>query len=315
MYFIIIGAVLLALIFLHILISYIAYRYVFARDKRREPSLMKGLVGKLTPERERKRELIGELGCIPSEDVFITSHDGLRLRAMYLKGQPDRPVAIGFHGYRSSALRDLAGLATYYYYRGYDVLLVDERAHGESEGRCITFGAKERLDVLSWARYAEETFGAEKKIILFGMSMGAASVLLATELDLPRGVIGAVADCPFSSASGIIAEVSRSKGIPTKLLFPAIRLGARAFGGFNLSKTEPAKAVRNSRIPILLIHGTGDTFVPHEMSDELARVGKDIDYVKISGAPHLLSMMCDEEKYTAALDCFNKKILDLKEDL
>ena len=315
MYLIVIGAVLLALLLLFILISYIAYRYVFARNKRREPSLMKGLVGKLPPERERKRELIGELGCIPSEDVYITSHDGLRLRARYLRGEADRPVAIGFHGYRSSSLRDLAGLATYYYYRGYDVLLVDERAHGESEGRCITFGAKERLDVLSWARYAEEAFGQDKKIILFGMSMGAASVLLASELDLPLGVVGAVADCPFSSATEIIKTVSHSKGIPAGLFMPAIQFGARVFGGFKLSEREPTEAVKNSSLPILLIHGTGDNFVPHEMSDRLAEVGKDLAYVKISGAPHLMSMMCDEKTYTSALDSFNKKILTPKEDL
>jgi len=315
MYLIIIGAVLLALLLLFILISYIAYRYVFARNSKREPSLMKGLIGKLPPERERKRELIGELGCIPSEDVYITSRDGLKLYAMHLKGEPDRPVAIGFHGYRSSSLRDLAGLATYYYYRGYDVLLVDERAHGKSEGKSITFGEKERLDVLLWAEYAEKSFGRDKKIILFGMSMGAAAVLLATELDLPRGVVGAIADCPFSSATGVIESVSRERGIPARLFMPAIRFGARVFGGFKLSEHEPKEAVKNAKVPILLIHGAADTFVPTEMSDELARSSDGIDYVRISGAPHLLSMMCDEQTYTEALDRFNKKILDHKEGL
>jgi pimeloyl-ACP methyl ester carboxylesterase len=267
---------------------------------------MKGLIGELSPEREKKREMIGMLASIPSSDVFITSHDGLKLHGEYFEGEADRPIAIGFHGYRSSALRDLAGLATYYYYRSFDVLLVDERAHGESEGRCITFGAKERLDVLSWVKYAEERFGKNKKIILFGMSMGAASVLLSTELDLGDGVVSVVADCPFSSAEGIIAKVCRDKGIPPKIFFPAIKFGARLFGGFKLSERDPIDAVRNAKVPILLIHGTADDFVPREMSDELSNVGRNITYLNIEGAPHLMSMMYDEEAYTAALDNFHK---------
>jgi hypothetical protein len=112
-----------------------AYRYTFKRDPKKEPSLMKGLIGELPPERERKRELIGELASIPCDDVYITAYDGVKLRARYYAGEPDRPVAIGFHGYRSSALRDLAGLATHYYYKSYDVIIVDERAHGESGGK------------------------------------------------------------------------------------------------------------------------------------------------------------------------------------
>jgi pimeloyl-ACP methyl ester carboxylesterase len=136
--------------------------------------------------------------------------------------------------------------------------------------------------------------------------MGAASVLLSTELDLGDGVVSVVADCPFSSAEGIIAKVCRDKGIPPKIFFPAIKFGARLFGGFKLSERDPIDAVRNAKVPILLIHGTADDFVPREMSDELSNVGRNITYLNIEGAPHLMSMMYDEDAYTAALDSFHQ---------
>ena len=307
MYLIIIFASIAALFGLFVLNSYLSYLYLFARSEKREPMLMKGLIGKLTPEREKKRGMIEMLASAPSSDLYITSHDGLKLHAIHFAGEADRPVAIGFHGYRSSALRDLSGLGLYYYYRGFDLILVDERAHGMSEGKTISFGENERLDVLSWANYARERFGENKKIIIFGMSMGAASVLLASELDLPCGVIAAVADCPFSSSDEIIKKGCRDRRIPARLLFPAVRFGARLFGGFRFGGHSPIEAVKKSKIPILLIHGTGDMLVPHEMSDELSEAGQNITYLKIDGAPHLMSMMCDEERYTAALDEFHKQ--------
>jgi pimeloyl-ACP methyl ester carboxylesterase len=310
MYLIIILSVAIFLITSMIFNICFAYRYTFKRDPKKEPSLMKGLIGELPPERERKRELIGELASIPCDDVYITAYDGVKLRARYYAGEPDRPVAIGFHGYRSSALRDLAGLATHYYYKSYDVIIVDERAHGESGGKEITFGAKERFDVLYWARYARDRFGKDKKIILFGLSMGAASVILATELDLPENVKLAVADCPFSSASRILERVSRDRGIPRVFVSPAITVSAKLLGGFSLSDCEPVRAIKNSRIPIFLVHGTGDTLVPCEMSDELAEAGSRVTYYKVEGAPHLLAMMCDEEGYLAALDKHEKSILN-----
>ena len=304
--FLIIAAACVAFFALFILISYFSYLYLFARNEKREPALMKWLSGKLTPEREKKRGMIEMLASAPSYDVYTSSYDGLKLHATYFEGEPDRPFAIGFHGYRSSALRDLCGISLYYYYRSFNVILVDERSHGESEGKTITFGEKERLDVLAWINYVKETYGEDKKIILFGMSMGAATVLLSTELDLPNEVISVVADCPFSNAEEIIKKGCRDKKIPPSILFPAILFGARVFGGFKLSLHSPLEAVKNAKIPILLIHGTGDSLVPHEMSDELAAVGKTINYLRIDGAPHLLSMMCDEDRYVAALDEFHK---------
>ena len=293
---------------LFLLASYFAYRHLFGRDERREPTLLKGLDGELTAELKRKRELILKLNERPFKTVKVKSADGVSLRAEYYEGEKGSPVAIGFHGYRSSAVRDLAGLTELFLERGFSVLLVYQRAHGKSGGKAITFSALERLDALEWARFAEGELSANK-IILFGMSMGGATVISASELPLPEAVKGIIADCPFSRARGVIHSVCRQRGIPYRLLLPLMLVGARLYGGFTLGKRDPVRAISSARVPILLIHGEGDTFVPHSMSDELSEAGADLDYVKIKDAPHLLSLMYDEEKYTASLDKFLNKIL------
>ena len=159
-------------------------------------------------ERGRMLALIEELEQIPFEPVTIRSRDGLKLYGRYYHVREGAPVQIQVHGYRGSALRDFCGGSKLAREMGMNILLVDQRAHGGSGGRTITFGIRERWDCLSWAEYAAERFG-DVDIYLVGVSMGAASVLMASELDLPENVAGIIADCPFSSPEAIIAKVCR----------------------------------------------------------------------------------------------------------
>lgn len=149
--------------------------------------------------------MIRDTLSIPYEDVFITSFDGLRLHAkFYAASERKAPVQIMFHGYKSSAERDFCGGLREGIDGGFNVLLVDQRAHGESEGKYLTFGVNERFDCLSWASYAAERFGNDVKIYLYGISMGAATVLMASALPLPKSVSGIVADCGYTSPKDII---------------------------------------------------------------------------------------------------------------
>ena len=119
------------------------------------------------------------------DSVTISSREGLKLRGHYCHVADGAPLDIGFHGYRSSPFLDFCGGAGLSFEMGHNLLLVDQRAHGESEGYSITFGIREREDVLCWVDYARERFGPEVKILLYGVSMGASTVLMASELDLP----------------------------------------------------------------------------------------------------------------------------------
>ena len=159
----------------------------------------------------------------PCEDVYITSYDGLQLHARYYHTQDGAPTVIVMHGYKGNALRDGAGGFALSRRLGFNVLVPDQRAHARSQGRVITFGIKERYDCLEWVKYINSRFQDAQPVVLSGLSMGAATVLMTTNLDLPENVVGIMADCPYASPAGIIRKVCTDRGFPEKLVFPFIR--------------------------------------------------------------------------------------------
>ena len=119
-----------------------------------------------------------------------------------------------------------------------------------------------------WADYAVRRFGSDCNLYLSGISMGSSTVLMAAGLDLPSNVRGIIADCGFTSPYEIAKSVLRRDApkAPVSLLLPLCSLVTRLFAGFGLRDGSTIDAVRESRYPILFLHGTGDTFVPYEMT-------------------------------------------------
>ena len=298
-----------ALAALFLLSSYLAFRRVFLSKKEKHASLFHGLDGEMTDLKIKRRELLLRMIEIPYEDVWINAHDGARLHGRYYHVKDGAPLAIQFHGYKSLSVRDFSGGAYECLQLSHNVLLIDQRAHGESDGAVISFGIKERYDAVAWSEYAVSRFGGDVKIVLYGVSMGAATVLMASELNLPKNVVGIVADCPYSSPRDIIKKVCRDMKLPAHLVYPLVRAGAVIFGGFDPDRASPKSAVSNTDIPILLIHGEADGFVPCSMSDEIAEAGKTVSYVKIKDATHALSMLYDRDGYMKAVTEFINKIL------
>ena len=256
------------------------------------------------------------LEAFPSEEVTLLSHDGLKLVGRYYHFSDGAPLDILFHGYKSTPFHDFAAGVKLPYCE-HNLLLVYQRAHGKSGGRSITFGAKERLDVKTWCDYAYERFGANIPITLRGVSMGAATLLFASELQLAPSVKCMVADCPYSSVRDIIMNTMKRRHLPASLLYPLVRLGAIIYAGFDPSKYSTIDAVRNSRLPIILIHGECDTFVPCAMSAEIyAAHGGRMDYHTFPSAEHGTSYLVDTERYMRVTLAFvaefvyNQKIED-----
>ncbi len=248
---------------------------------------------------------ICQLEQIPFEQVYIQSRDGLRLAARYYHFHDNAPVQIQFHGYRGNAVREYSGGNVMAQELGYNSLVVDERAHGKSQGHTISFGVLERYDCLDWVEYVQQRFGQETPIILSGVSMGAATVLMASELDLPENVVAITADCPYSAPGKIIRKVCRDIGLPGWLLYPFVALGAWAFGGFRIWDSSPVKAVQNTKIPIQLIHGEDDRFVPCEMSREIYQAcAGPKRLITFPEAGHGLSYLVDTPKYHEAFKSF-----------
>ena len=290
--------------------SYYAYRLAFlapmeSRDKVPEP------IGKhYDPYRGTIEEMFRTLIQRPCEEVSITSHDGLKLVGRYYHTADGAPLCIGFHGYKSTYVADFSGGSAMCIANGCNLLLVDQRSHGKSQGRTITFGIHERKDASRWVDYAVHRFGADTKIVLMGVSMGAASVLMASGLALPENVKGIIADCPYVKASDIIVEVGKGMGFPAWFTLPFSRLGARIFGGFDLHETDAVKSVRQAKVPILIIHGETDTLVPPEMS-ELAREVNPalVRRVTFPGAGHAMSYLVDTERYWEVATAFMNEVL------
>ncbi|MBR6790485.1 MAG: alpha/beta hydrolase [Oscillospiraceae bacterium] len=259
--------------------------------------------------RDQMHDMITTLNDLPFERVYITSEDGLRLSGRYYHQADGAPLDIGFHGYRGTPVRDFCGGSQISFALGHNVLLVDQRAQGKSEGHTITFGIKERFDCLDWIRYALDRFGKDTKITLYGVSMGASTVLMASGLNLPENVRCIIADCPYSSPEAIIRKVCTDMGLPHKIVYPFVSLGAWAFGGFRLSETDAAEALRLAKVPVMIIHGEEDRFVPCGMSRELSRLNPNIELHTIPGAGHGISFMVDRPGYEKAVREFLEKHL------
>ena len=208
------------------------------------------------------------LSKIPSEDIEIKSFDGLKLHGRLLPLENAKGTILLFHGYRSCGDGDLGCAVPLMRSLGYQVLIVDQRAHQQSEGRYITFGILERRDALSWAREMEKRFGQEHPLYLDGISMGAATVLMAATLPLPKSVRGIIADSGFSAPKAIIGSVIRRLHLPVRPLLWLMDLWCRLLAGTSLGAYSAPEAMTHCTIPVLFLHGKADSLVPWEMTQE-----------------------------------------------
>ena len=277
--------------------AYYAYRISFfspkkGRDKR--PSTSSSTYDPYRPEMKRLYEQLMGRECAI---VTVQSHDGLTLSGRYYHVRDGAPLDICFHGYRSSWMTDFSGGSELSHQMGHNLLLIDQRAHGKSQGSTITFGLKERQDLLVWVQWANDRFGGDTPIFLYGISMGGATVLMAPQEQLPGNVKGIIADCPYANAMEIILHVAKSMPIPLWLTKPFVILGAWIFGRFDVRETDARKELPHARIPVLIIHGEADGFVPAEMSDLVSCNPRYITRHTFPGADHGISYLVDPLRY------------------
>ncbi|MBR2214792.1 MAG: alpha/beta hydrolase [Selenomonadaceae bacterium] len=198
------------------------------------------------------------------------SADGLLLTATHFfpDWHSDRWVIV-VHGYGCTQQNSWY-IASTYLAQGYHVLTPDLRASGDSEGRFLTMGYRESEDVVHWAKEIVKHY-ADARIILHGVSMGAAAVMMASaDDDLPANVVACIEDCGFTDAYQLLAlQMEKSFGLPA---FPSMNLidyRCEKLAGFSLKQAAPLEAVKHAKIPMLFIHGEKDTLVPPYMADLL----------------------------------------------
>ena len=198
----------------------------------------------------------------------IKSADNLELYAEYFSPtEKNHDWAILVHGYGRDG-RFAYDYAEEYLNRGWNVLIPDLRAAGHSEGKFLTMGYFESQDIQLWAKKILE-HDSDAKIILHGVSMGAATVLMASALDIDN-LSAVVADCGYTSAYDMFtAQLEVIFGLPEYPIMPAVDVVSKMKTGVAISEAAPIKAVPNSKVPTLFIHGTTDKLVPYAMMEKL----------------------------------------------
>lgn len=207
--------------------------------------------------------------AVARDTVAIRAFDGTRLSAAYVApavGDSGK-TAILVHGYRSVG-SDLAILARLYSDLGFRVLVPDLRAHGLSGGNYTSFGHFERFDLRKWIDFVLRTYGANEKILVHGVSLGAATAFLYAADDPPPNLRLIVADSPFASVWGVFARSAKPRALA--FFLPGIEFWCRYLHRFTLFRIDVPKAVRETKTPFLIIHSVGDRITPYAASERMA---------------------------------------------
>ena len=245
-----------------------------------------------------------------SQSVCMQSYDGLKLCATWIPADNPKGTILLAHGYRSAKIVDFSRVFELYHKMGMNILAPDQRSHGKSEGKYITFGVKESRDMQDWVNYHNTHFG-EYPLILSGLSMGASTMLYLADADLPKNVKGIIADCGFTSPKEIIRNVFRSVlHLPATPSLWAADLFARIFAGFSLKEKDTRISLANSKLPVLLVHGEDDDFVSCEMTKQAYAVCKEPkEVLLVKGAEHALSFLVETERYIEVVTSFLEKYI------
>ncbi|MGC4378405.1 alpha/beta hydrolase [Fictibacillus sp. Mic-4] len=247
---------------------------------------------------------------MPLKDVSIESDDGLKLHGYYLKAKsPTRKTVIIAHGYNGEA-KEMGPYAQFYYEKlGYNVLLPDARGHGRSEGNYIGFGWKERKDYVKWIRYVIQKVGDDSEIVLHGVSMGGATVSMASGENLPKNVKAIVSDCAYTSVDDELSyQMKRMYHLPPIPLVQSTSLLTKIRAGYSFEEASALEQVKKSHTPMLFIHGDADVFVPFKMVYELYNAcGSEKELYVVHGAGHGMSHKVDPVGYEKKVTNFLSK--------
>ena len=247
-----------------------------------------------------------------SGDRWLTSHDGLKLHALYLPREGSHKYAVICHGYGSTP--QFGGrYAAKFYELGFSILAPAARAHERSEGAWVSMGWLERRDIVAWVDTLVEQ-DPQAEIALFGVSMGGATVMMtAGETDLSPHVKCVIEDCGYSSVwDEFAAQLKEQFGLPTFPVLDAASLVTQARAGWSFREASAVEQLKKTRLPMLFIHGEEDTFVPYAMLDVVygACASPEKEKLSVPGAGHGEASWEDPETYWSTVERFLGKHIE-----
>ena len=250
-----------------------------------------------------------EILHMPHDEVQIKSDDGLILKGIYYKNNYNSDVTvICVHGYQSHAEREWAFPGLFYLSLGYNVLIPYQRAHGLSEGKYISLGGLEHLDILNWVKKVNE-MNPNNKIIIHGLSMGGGIVLDLVDKEM-KNVKCLISDAPTISIKNFFINVTKEvfKKNPEKIAFYAIRRYEKEFG-VNIEQYEALDLLKNCKYPILLAAGSNEN-----MDDVFERIKNinpnNTEIIILPGCSHGNGMYKQTELFQSTIKAFINKYID-----
>lgn len=246
----------------------------------------------------------------PEEMRYITSRDGVKLSAHWWDFGRKHTV-IFVHGYGNTGAQATLVAPLLVDMLDANILAPDCRGHGESGCEYIGMGWPDRFDVIDWAKQIAAQKGEQHEVVLFGLSMGGASVVSASGEELPKNVRVICSDCGFSSLADMFADVLQKRLHLPKWPLLAIADGEyKRMFGYSIYEVQPVKQIAKASVPVLIIHGSDDQFVPVRMANELYDACScEKELLIVEGAKHALSAVVDTERYCAIVGAFCKRYL------
>ncbi|MFS0952609.1 alpha/beta hydrolase [Enterococcus thailandicus] len=242
----------------------------------------------------------------------IKSHDGLKLTGKwFVTDRRQKNWVICIHDYRSTGKRDMSFVGKKYAEQGFNVLIPDLRAHGESEGEIIGMGWLDRLDLIAWIKQLMKEY-PDASIVLHGGSMGASTIMMASGEKLPSSVKGFILDSGYVS---VYAEfrymLSKLTSFPKWLIMRYANSYAQKYAGYSLKQASATRQLGSNHLPLLIIHGEHDYFVPVEAAYTVqnATAGEK-ELLLVPNAEHLAAVLNEPKTYwTVVFSFINERIL------
>lgn len=242
-----------------------------------------------------------------TETVTLTARDGEKLVGHWRPCPQPKRIVIAMHGWRSTWDQSFGMISDFLYKNNCSVLYAEQRGQGSSGGAHMGLGALERYDCQSWAVWTSQI--SDLPIYLAGVSMGATTVLMATELNLPGQVRGIIADCGFTSPEDIGRHVVRNNLHLSYSLRAAVAdTLCRRKNRAGLRGCSAAAALKKNHLPVLFVHGAEDDLVPVSMTYENYKAcAGPKELLIVPGADHGMSYYMDRPRYEGALRSFWEK--------
>lgn len=315
--FFIVCGVIVGLFVLYFLFAFICANLIFnsSLQRKKEPKPKKkkhvaveegmkntpwGIISQRVKEFKEKETDKAEIVTIQS--------NGLKLSAyIYNQNKDSNLWIITSHGWTSNALSEVAISGPFFYYKGYNILACDHQAHGLSEGKVIGFGVQDQANVLNWIKYLNEHYNSPQ-IFLWGVSMGASTVLYTCDKDLPSNVKGIIADCGFTSPYEEFTYVlTNHMHLPKWPFMSMMWFVTKVRGKYDIH-TSTIDCVKHSKVPLLFIGGKKDNFVPYPFTKanyDAANCEKELMSVEEAG--HAMSYYYEPERYEKTVEDFIAK--------